>query len=221
MVKKILILMLLSLLMVPLSARAEETKVIQLAVLHPVQFFPADEAIEGLSLNMFYAINKTVRGLSLGLGVNKTTEKEIGVEFGLGNLADGTAYAWQAGVVNYVGKRFVGLQTGVVNATDGDYTGVGLGLVNWTGGYMHGIQCGLVNVSKGGAVGLDLGVVNYNGSSFQGFQCGFVNYAKEMHGLQLGVVNSTQHLDGLQVGLCNYNGNRKDVKFLPIANWSF
>ena len=170
MAKKILILALLGLLLMPYSAKAEETKFLQLAVLHPVQFFPADDTIEGLSINMFYAINKTVRGLSLGLGVNKTTEKEIGVEFGLGNLADGTAYAWQAGVVNHVGGRFVGLQTGVVNATDGDSSGVSLGLFNWTGGYMHGIQWGLVNVSKGEAVGLNLGGINYNGSSFRGFQ---------------------------------------------------
>ena len=222
MVKKVLILALLGLLLMPHFAKAEETKLIQLAVLHPVQLVPEDRSIEGLSLNLFYSINKTVRGLSIAAaGVNKDTEKEIGVEVGFGNLVDGTAYGWQMGVVNHDGKRFVGLQTGVVNATDGDSTGVSLGVVNWTGGYMHGIQWGLVNVSKVEADGLDLGVINYNGFSFRGIQGGFVNYAKEMHGLQVGVVNSTQHLDGLQVGLCNYNGNRKDVKFLPIVNWSF
>jgi hypothetical protein len=222
MVKRILVLVLLGLLVIPQFARAEEVKHLQLAVFNPVQLVPEEESIEGVRLSLFYTVNQDVTGLSLvWLGVNRATGNVRGIEWGLGNWVEGACYGWQAGLVNYAKKRFVGLQYGMANVSEGDLTGAQFGLVNWTEGFMHGVQYGVLNVSKGESVGIDLGVVNYNEGSFQGFQGGFVNYAAEMHGFQLGLVNYTKSLDGLQIGLGNYNGNKKPMEFMVLANWSF
>ncbi|MDD5423254.1 MAG: hypothetical protein PHT32_07555, partial [Candidatus Omnitrophica bacterium] len=189
MFKKVLVLVLLGLIVIPQFVNAEETKPIQLAVFDPVQMVPADESIRGLRLSLFYTVNKNVSGLSLvWLGVNRATGDVSGVELGLGNWVEGAAYGGQLGIVNHAGKRFVGVQYGMANVTEGDLTGLQWGLVNWTEGYMHGVQAGLLNVSKGQSIGGELGIVNYNDGSFKGFQGGFVNYAKEMHGFQLGIV---------------------------------
>ena len=187
MAKKILVLILFSLIIMPQFAGAADTKPVQLAVFNPVQLVPEGDSIKGLRLSLFYTVNKDVSGLSLvWVGVNRATGDVSGVEIGLGNWVEGSSYGGQVGIVNHTGKRFVGLQYGMANVTEGDLSGLQWGLVNWTEGYMHGIQGGLLNVSKGQSVGADLGIVNYSENSFRGFQGGFVNYAAEMHGLQLG-----------------------------------
>ncbi|MFA4982176.1 MAG: hypothetical protein WC592_06905 [Candidatus Omnitrophota bacterium] len=222
MVKKILVLVLLGLIVLPQFVKAEETKPIQLAAFNPVQMVPESESIQGLRLSLFYTVNKNVSGLSLvWLGVNRATGDVNGVEIGFGNWVEGAAYGGQIGLVNHAGKRFVGLQYGFANVTEGDLSGIQWGLVNWTEGFMRGVQAGLLNVSKAQSVGGEVGIVNYNDGSFRGFQGGFVNYAKEMHGFQLGIVNYTKSLDGLQIGLANYNGNKEPMEFMVLANWSF
>lgn len=190
--KKILVLVLLGLIAVPQFVRAEEAKPIQLAVFNPVQLVPETDSVKGARLSLFYTVNKDVSGLSLvWLGVNRATGDVNGVELGLGNWVEGSAYGGQLGIVNHAGKRFVGVQYGMVNVTEGDFTGLQWGLVNWTEGFMHGVQAG------------------------------FVNYSGQMHGLQLGIVNYTKSLDGLQIGLGNYNGNKKPMEFMVLVNWSF
>lgn len=203
-------------------ALAGEAKFLQLAVFNPVQLVPEGDSIKGISLDLFYTVNKDVTGFSVSLlGVNRVTGNGKGVEWGLGNWVEGDFHGWQDGWVNRAGNRFVGLQDGLVNVTEGDFTGAQLGLVNWTGGFMHGVQLGAVNISKGHSVGASLGLVNYNDGVCKGFQGGFVNYAAEMHGLQLGLVNYAKSLDGLQIGLGNYNGNKDPLEFMVLANWSF
>jgi hypothetical protein len=223
MVKKILVLALLGLVVMPRFAGAEETKPIQLAVFDPVQLVPAEDSIKGGRLSLFYTVNKDVTGLSLvWLGVNRATGDVSGVEIGLGNWVEAAAYGGQFGIINHAGRRFVGLQYSAVNVTEGDFTGLQWAFVNWTEGFMHGVQAaGIVNISRGESVGADLGVVNYSEGSFRGFQGGFVNYAAEMHGFQLGLVNYTESLDGLQIGLGNYNGNKDPLEFMVLVNWSF
>lgn len=220
--RKLLVLFLLGLIAAPVLSSAEETKPIQLAVFNPVQMVPEEDSIRGVRLSLFYTVNKDVSGLSLvWLGVNRATGNVGGVEIGLGNWVEGSAYGGQMGIVNHAGDRCVGIQYGMVNVVEGDFTGIEWGLVNWTEGFMHGLQAGVLNVSRGKSVGVDLGVVNYNDESFKGLQCGFVNYAAQMHGLQLGIVNYTNSLDGLQIGLGNYNGNKKPMEFMVLVNWSF
>jgi hypothetical protein len=236
MMKKI-VLGVLFILLVAGMAQAADAKFLQLSLFNPIQLVPEDQAIKGLSLDLFYTVNTDFTGFGLSfLGVNRATGNTAGVQWGLGNWDGGYVHGWQSGIANLAKQRFVGLQSGWLNITEGDVTGVQLGLVNWTEGYVHGwqsaafnyttgrfvgLQSGLVNMSKGESTGANLGVVNYAEGSFKGFQGGFVNYAKEMHGLQLGLVNYTEDLDGLQIGLGNYNGNKKPLQFMVIVNWSF
>ena len=58
MIKKILVLVLLSLVVIPLFAGAEETKPVQLAAFNPVQLVPEQDSIKGLRLSLFYTVNK-------------------------------------------------------------------------------------------------------------------------------------------------------------------
>lgn len=233
---KKLVLGLLLVFMLVITVQAEEAKFVQLAILNPCQLVPQDKSIEGLSLALLYAVNKDVSGVSLAIGINKATGDVKGLEWGLGNWVEGSAHAWQEGLINHVGGKFVGLQGGAVNVVKGDFTGLQDGLVNWDEGSVHGIQlgafnytmkqfvgiqAGLVNVSKGAFAGMELGAVNYVEGPVHGFQGGIINYAAEMHGLQIGLINQTKSLDGLQIGLGNYNGNKKPMEFMVLANWSF
>jgi hypothetical protein len=237
MVKKILVLVVMGLAVIPQFVKAEEAKPVQLAIFNPCQLIPETESIKGVSLDLIYVVNKDVTGFSYTFfGVNKATGDVKGVEWGLGNWVEGSFHGWQDGFVNNVGARFVGLQGGMLNIVKGDLTGVQLGPVNWAEGFVHGAQAGLfnystgrfiglqggvVNVSKGEFSGAALGIVNYAEGSVKGFQGGIVNSAGEMHGLQLGLVNYTKSLDGLQIGLCNYNGNKEPLEFMVFVNWSF
>jgi hypothetical protein len=219
-------------------AQAAETKFLQLSVFNPVQMVPEDQSIKGISLDLFYTVNKDFTGFALSfLGVNRATGNAEGVQWGLGNwVPNGYVHGWQSGIANLSGDRFVGLQSGYLNISKGDTTGVQLGLVNWSDGYVHGwqngafnyavgrfvgLQSGMVNMSKGEYSGVNLGAVNFAEGSFKGFQWGIFNYAAEMHGFQLGLVNWTKSLDGLQIGLGNYNGNKEPLEFMIIANWKF
>jgi len=219
--KKIFAVIIACLAVLPQFAQAEETKPIQLALFDPIQLVPASDSIRGLRLTVFYTANKDVSGLSLAMGVNRATGDVNGVEIGLANWVEGSAYGGQLGFVNHAGKRFVGMQWGAVNVTEGDSTGLQLGFINWADQYTNAVQLGAVNISKRGSVGGEIGIVNYNESSLDGFQAGIFNYAGEMHGLQLGLINYTKSLNGLQIGLGNYNGNKKPMEFMVLANWSF
>lgn len=220
-------------------AQAAEPKFLQLSVFNPVQMVPEDESIKGISLDLFYVVNRDFTGFAWSwLGVNRATGNEVaGVQWGLGNwVPNGSVYGWQAGIANLSGDRFVGWQSGWLNITQGDFTGLQSGLVNWTEGFFHGwqhgafnytvgrfvgLQSGLVNMSKGRTSGVNLGAVNFAEGSFKGFQWGLFNYAERMEGFQLGIVNWTKNLNGLQIGLGNYNGNKEPLEFMIIANWSF
>jgi hypothetical protein len=189
--KKLVMALLLVLALVGV-VQAAEPKFLQLALFSPTQMVPENESIKGIRLSLFYTVNKDMTGFSyVFLGVNRATGDVQGVEWGLGNWAEGSFYGWQSGIVNHCGARFVGLQSG------------------------------LVNLTKGQSSGVDLGAVNYAEDSFKGLQLGVVNYANKMEGLQLGLVNYTKNLNGLQIGLANYNGNKNPLEFMVFVNWSF
>jgi hypothetical protein len=203
-------------------AMAEGTKPIQLSLFNPIQMVPEAESIGGVSLGLLYTVNQNVTGFSLTLGVNRAKGDVKGVAWGLGNWVDGLFYGWQDGLVSRVGGRFVGLQEGWVAITQGDLTGAQCGLVTWTDGYVHGAQLGIFNYTVGRFIGAQLGAVNVVKGDFSGASLGIVNYVEgTAKGLQLGLVNHAKSLNGLQIGLANYNGNKKPMEFMVLANWSF
>lgn len=236
MIKKILGLFLISLCCVISLAFAKGDKPVQLAILTPVQLFPPEDSIKGLSLDLLYSVNNDVSGLTLGTGLAKANGDRKGISLGAINWTRGLSYGLKAGLLNYAGKNSVGIDAGVINIVQGDTKGVQLGIVNWNEGFFHGWQFGAVNEVNGPFVGLQCGLLNYavemsglqlgffntaHSGAMAGVQCGFINYAAEMKGLQLGIFNTNSSLHGVQIGLANYNGNREPMVFMFLANWSF
>lgn len=208
---------------------------LQLSLYAPMQTVPEHQPVSGLRASLLYTSNTDVRGLSLGLGVNRTSGGFRGVELALADWADQEVYGWQAGVVGRAGKRMVGWQSALVSVTDGGFSGVQTAVVAWSGVYVHGWQAGAVNrtgyltgLQTGGVNiatdmvdGVQLGVCNNADFDLYGVQMGFANWAAKMHGLQLGVVNVAEALDGVQIGLFNYHAGGEPFRFLPLVNFSF
>jgi len=119
---------------------------INVALVTPIQIFPADQPIKGLRLNLIYGRNSEMTGLDVGIA-NHVAGRMTGVQWGVVNLADDMV-GWQSGTVNYTAGSFEGLMWGGVNYT-GHINGLQLGIVNYAA-RANGVQIGLVNIIKKG-----------------------------------------------------------------------
>ena len=129
----------------PSPVLAQE-KPVNLALVTPIQIFPAETAIKGVRLNLIYGRNAALTGLDLGIA-NHVTGEGKGVQWGLVNLS-GSFVGWQSGWVNVSEQEFEGLQWGLVNSA-GRINGLQLAFVNYAK-RANGIQIGLVNIIKEG-----------------------------------------------------------------------
>jgi hypothetical protein len=129
----------------PLRAQVTE-RPINLALVAPIQIFPATDAVKGVRLNLIYGKNAAMTGLDLGIA-NHVTGLAKGVQWGLVNLTDAMV-GWQDGFVNLNEGEFEGLQSGAFNST-GRINGLQFGLVNYAR-RANGVQIGLVNIIKEG-----------------------------------------------------------------------
>lgn len=125
---------------------AAQERPINVALVTPIQIFPADQPIKGLRLNLIYGRNAAMTGLDVGIA-NHVAGRMRGVQWGVVNLAD-TMVGWQSGTINYTSGAFEGFMWGAVNYT-GHINGLQLGLVNYAA-RAKGIQIGLVNIIKQG-----------------------------------------------------------------------
>lgn len=135
-----------ALLLMAAAPAAAQDRPINIALVTPIQIFPADDRITGVRLNLIYGRNAAMTGLDLGIA-NHVAGRMSGVQWGIVNLAD-SMVGWQSGTVNYTAGRFEGLMWGAVNYT-GHINGLQLGLVNYAA-RAKGIQIGLVNIIKEG-----------------------------------------------------------------------
>jgi len=119
---------------------------INIALVTPIQIYPADHDIKGVRLNFIYGRNASMTGLDLGLA-NHVTGRMSGVQWGVVNIAE-SMVGWQAGTVNYTEGRFEGLMWGPVNYA-GHINGLQLGIVNYAA-RASGVQIGLINIIKEG-----------------------------------------------------------------------
>lgn len=133
------------LVMVAAPAAAQE-RPINVALVTPIQIFPADEHIKGVRLNLIYGRNAAMTGLDLGIA-NHVAGRMSGVQWGVVNLAE-SMVGWQSGTVNYTEGSFEGFMWGAVNYS-GRINGLQLGIVNYAA-RARGIQIGLVNIIKEG-----------------------------------------------------------------------
>lgn len=129
----------------PLHAQAKEHPV-NLALVTPIQVFPATDAIKGVRLNLIYGKNVAMTGLDVGIA-NHVTGLTKGVQWGVVNITE-SGMGWQYGLVNVTEAEFEGLQWGGFNSA-GRINGLQLALVNYAQ-RANGVQIGLVNIIKEG-----------------------------------------------------------------------
>ena len=127
----VLALVLMSLAIIITPAMAKD-RPIQLALLAPIQIFPATDEISGIRLNLIYGKNVSVTGLDLGLINHTTGGKSVGVQYGVVGINEGDYLGWQ--------YEFV-------NITQGDLEGLQLGFVNYANN-ANGLQFGFVNYAR-------------------------------------------------------------------------
>jgi hypothetical protein len=140
----------------PSLVRAQ-ARPVNLALVTPIQIFPATDSIKGVRLNLIYGRNASVTGLDVGIA-NHTTGATTGVQWGMVNIT-GSFVGWQNGMVNVTEEEFEGLQWGWVNSA-GRINGLQLGLVNYAK-RANGVQIGIVNIIKEGGQFPFMVIVNW------------------------------------------------------------
>jgi len=130
---------------------------INVALVTPIQIYPAGETIKGFRLNLLYGRNAAMTGLDIGIA-NHVDGPMRGVQWGAVNLAE-SMVGWQSGLVNYTERRFEGLMWGTVNYA-GEISGLQLGIVNYAA-RANGLQIGLVNIIKEGGQFPVMVIVNW------------------------------------------------------------
>lgn len=142
------------------SPTLAKNRPIQLALVTPIQIFPANDAITGIRLNLLYGRNVSVTGLDVGLVNHTSTGKFKGLQYGLVGIVDSDFAGWQDCGVNVTSGKFEGFQYGVVNFA-GDMNGLQLGLVNYAK-KAKGLQIGLVNIIRQGGQFPVFPIVNWS-----------------------------------------------------------
>ncbi len=145
---------------VPRRADAETENFAQLALLHPVQAFPAESSVTGVRLSLLLAVNHDVTGVDIGVAANRTLGDQAGFQVALYNEVSGDLRGTEFGVF--------------LNDVDGELTGLQL--------------CGGANLAAGGR-GAQLSVFYNQAKELRGLQLGLVNVAEELDGLQIGLLN--------------------------------
>jgi len=166
----------------------------------------------------------------LQLGAVNWAHHLVGIQLGLGNLAEGTVVGLQISGSNYANRGLKGVQIGTVNFTWYKARGLQLlGVVQIAkrldgaqiGGFnfiyksLSGAQIGFSNVVAD-LYGFQVGVMNFV-RRVEGAQIGVFNVARRVRGVQIGVFNFTRKLRGLQLGLLNF-AFREKIPFVPIVN---
>ncbi|SYZ72936.1 conserved exported hypothetical protein [Candidatus Zixiibacteriota bacterium] len=146
--------------MIAISPVAAKDRPIQLALISPIQLYPATDAVSGIRLSLIYGKNTSITGFDWGLVNHTTSGKSTGVQFGLVGLSDADFSGWQGNAINIVQGNFEGLQWGFVNHA---YyaNGLQLGFVNYAR-KLKGLQIGLVNIIKEGGAFPVFPIVNWS-----------------------------------------------------------
>jgi len=143
------VVLVLALVVAPLvtpSPSVAQRKAFNLALVTPIQIFPAEQDIGGVRLNVIYGRNANLSGLDVGIA-NHIVDKGEGVQWGAVNIS-GSFVGWQNAWVNVTEENFEGFQSAFVNSA-GRISGLQFGLVNYAK-RANGVQIGLVNIIKEG-----------------------------------------------------------------------
>ena len=129
------------------SLEAQQQHAVNLALVTPIQLYPAETVITGFRFNLIYGRNAGMTGLDMGAVNHVAGGPFRGVQLGLVNMTDWGS-GFQAGIVNLNEAGFEGAQWGASNQT-GLNNGLQLGLVNYAQ-KAKGIQVGVINIIREG-----------------------------------------------------------------------
>lgn len=136
------ILLIIAVAVAAVSARAEDSKFLNLSLTPDVALYSKSTQINGVTLSIWGENPQSA--LALGF-VNGSSGKSQGVSLGLVNYAE-SYKGLQWGMVNYSSELFVGVQAGFVNVAK-EVHGLQWGAVNYTES-MNGVQIGFLNIIK-------------------------------------------------------------------------
>ena len=85
------------LLLLTVSAWAQNSKPLQLALFAPAQIVKENTSIRGVRLSLLYGKNVSVQGFDLGLVTQNTGGHSFGVQWNAVGLIEGSFTGWQAG----------------------------------------------------------------------------------------------------------------------------
>ncbi|MGE4169996.1 MAG: hypothetical protein AB7F28_04675 [Candidatus Margulisiibacteriota bacterium] len=167
----------------------------------PLQFsvfdgmaIPQPQMVKGLRINLPYGKVGFMTGIDLGI-YNETTEKQVGIELGLVNIAP---------------KSF-GFRLGLLNASE-DTFGLHLGLIQLAKNANSPSLSLLYNSATNKSHGPQFAAWNSAGDNL-GLQIGLLNTAIQTYGIQFGLINfSEKKLSGIQIGLLNFS----EGGFIPM-----
>ena len=202
-------------------AWAEGTTPLQLSVWSPLQLFPRDWDVVGLSWSGVHAQNRHVYGVDVGL-FNSATATSGGLQVGAGNVVSALGFGFvvfdaadkrvmaldEAGInrKNEPYAVYAGLQLSLLFNQADDLCGLQLAGLGNRAVMFSGVQVALGSNEGFAGRGWQVGLLNEARSAFYGVQSGGVNECgQDLHGLQIGAVNLCDgELHGLQLGLINF-----------------
>ncbi len=149
----------LAVLLIP-SLSFAQTEPINIALFNPIQIFPENTSVGGLSINLIYGKNASVDGLDWGLVNVVGNGGATGLQWGVANIAGGKVLGMQGGFINVSSQSMEGFQYGWVNSAD-HMSGFQLGLVNFAQ-TMNGLQIGILNFIKTGGQFPVFPIVNWS-----------------------------------------------------------
>ncbi len=235
--RKLMIIQLLALLMMPVCSWAQENEPEKISggesethyIRRPFQIsfvsplgtngLEGKNVVNNLSFNMIGGYAAGLHGLEFGGVYNIERAYVKGMQF--------------AGIANIVGEEVDGIQfAGFTNISSGTVDGAQFsGFANINRGYTKGVQfagfaniiadradalqfAGFCNVVKGDVKGVQVaGFTNITGGDVDGLQIsGFFNRARNLKGMQIGVINVCESVeDGVAIGLLSFvkNGLRQ------------
>lgn len=179
----------------------------------------------GADLNLLYAVNARLQGVSAAFGATRTTDDMKGVEFSF-------FCNWNAKDVAGVRASLFGL-----NYAGGNVSGIDWGFFGYRRGWMKGVDVNFIGSHQRDFTGLQLaGICNFTAENFVGIEGTLgLSFARELKGAQIGGINFAQRFRGCQIGLFNIaeecpNGLQiglvniimdNTLKVLPLVNFYF
>jgi len=156
MFKKMLLLAMLSLLLVPATAVADGP--INLALVPSIQIVGETQSVSVVRLSI-WGRNANMTGFDWGI-VGQNTGSFTGVQWLAAGVVDGDFTGWQNNWLASVAKgNMQGLQVGAYTKSGMGSTGVQFGIFN-TSDDFSGLQVGLVNITQTMRSGLQIGLIN-------------------------------------------------------------